>query len=365
MKKTVLTFMVAILGANAQAQLTTPADGNSVRQEITERIGLTNVSINYGRPAVRGRDGKIWGGLVYEGFKYLGFGTAKESPWRAGANECTTMEFSTDVVIEGKRLPAGKYAFFIAYGPASSTLIFSSGTAGWGSFFYDPAEDVLRVDVAPVKLPTTRERLTYQFSDETDSSAVISLEWEKLAIPFKVSTRLHDLQMASFKRELKGEKGFDPHAYATVAGYMLETNTDLPQALAYADRAALTMPVFNVLQTKAGILREMGKTQEADNTMKQAMVVASERELHYYGRGLLRAGKKDEAFDAFRQNYKNHPDTYTTTVGMMRGCSATGKLKDALKYANKALSLAPDDLNKQSVEQAIATLKAGKKLNET
>src|SRR6187549_2896132 len=131
----------------SMAQLTTLPDGGNKRAMVAERVGLTDITIRYNRPGVKGREGKIWGELVPYGFTDLGFGTSKAAPWRAGANETTTIEFSTDVKIEGKDLPAGKYGFYVAVGKDESTLIFSKNTMAWGSFFYDPAEDVLRVTV--------------------------------------------------------------------------------------------------------------------------------------------------------------------------------------------------------------------------
>src|SRR4051812_4657659 len=97
MKK--LIFIAAMmLGIGATyAQLLTPANGGSVKGCTAERIGITDVTIHYGRPAVKGREGKVWGDLVYTGFKNQGFGNGKDAPWRAGANENTTIEFNTDV----------------------------------------------------------------------------------------------------------------------------------------------------------------------------------------------------------------------------------------------------------------------------
>src|SRR5579872_6068461 len=146
MKRLILSGILILGLNNTHAQLLVPADGGSVKASVSERIGITDVTINYGRPAVKGREGKIWGGLVYTGFQNQGFGSGKDAPWRAGANENTTIEFSTDVLVEGHPLHAGKYGFFVAYGPASCTLIFSSNSTSWGSFFYDDKEDVLRVN---------------------------------------------------------------------------------------------------------------------------------------------------------------------------------------------------------------------------
>ena len=112
-----------------------------------EQVGLTDVQIRYDRPAVKGRTGQIWGKLVPYGFNDLGFGTSKQAPWRAGANENTVISFSTDVTVEGKQLKAGEYGFHIAVYEDRCTLIFSQNHTSWGSYFYDPAEDALRVDV--------------------------------------------------------------------------------------------------------------------------------------------------------------------------------------------------------------------------
>ncbi len=166
------------------AQLTIPPDGGNKKASVSERIGITDVTIHYDRPGVKGREGKIWNNLVHVGYKDLGFGTSKAAPWRAGANENTTITFSTDVKVEGKLLKAGTYALFAAMGTGDATLIFSNNNSSWGSFFYDPKEDALRVTVKTIPLNESVERLKYEFMDETDNSATIALLWEKLKIPF-------------------------------------------------------------------------------------------------------------------------------------------------------------------------------------
>src|SRR4029077_12986836 len=169
-----------------QAQLTTTPSGGNKKAVVGERIGITDVTIHYGRPGVKGREGKIWGQLIAPGFNDLGFGSSKAAPWRAGANENTTIVFSTDVKVEGQSLAAGKYGFFIAYDPNECTVIFSKNSSSWGSFFYDMKEDALRVKVKPVATDKSVEWLKYEFIDEKENSATIALEWEKLMIPFKV-----------------------------------------------------------------------------------------------------------------------------------------------------------------------------------
>ncbi len=175
MKKLIPAIIALLFSAHAFAQipLTVLPSGGNKKASVSERIGLTDITIHYDRPGVKGREGKIWGQLVPVGFTDPGFGRSKAAPWRAGANENTTIEFSTDVKIEGQSLPAGRYGFFIAYDPNECTLIFSKNSTSWGHFFYDDKEDALRIKVKPVASDKSVEWLKYEFSDETTNTAVV------------------------------------------------------------------------------------------------------------------------------------------------------------------------------------------------
>src|SRR5689334_21986858 len=200
MKKMFLCLLATIvmISSFAQIPLTVSPSGGNKKAIIGERIGLTDVTIHYDKPGVKGREGKIWGQLIPVGFNDPGFGSSKSSPWRAGSNENTTIEFSTPVKIEGQNLPAGRYGFFIAYDPNECTIIFSTNSTSWGHYFYNANEDALRVKVKPQALDKSVEWLKYDFSNETENSAVISLQWEKLAIPFKVEVDYINEQLQSF-----------------------------------------------------------------------------------------------------------------------------------------------------------------------
>src|SRR5271170_2319632 len=148
--------------------LTLPPSGNNQKAVVTQFIGPVEISIAYSSPAVHGPDGKdrrgqIWGKLVPYGMSNLGFGNGKPAPWRAGANENTVFAVSNDVEIEGKALPAGRYGLHMIPGPDEWTLIFSKNSSAWGSFFYEEADDALRVTVKPHK-HEYREWLTYEFA---------------------------------------------------------------------------------------------------------------------------------------------------------------------------------------------------------
>ena len=144
-----MLFLISLI-TYGQIPLTVLPSGGNKKAIVGEQIGLTKVVINYDRPGVKGREGKIWGQLVPVGYTDQGFGSSKAAPWRAGANENTTLEFSTDVKIEGQSLAAGKYGFFVAYDPNECTLIFSKNSTAWGSFFYNDKEDAVRIKVKPV-----------------------------------------------------------------------------------------------------------------------------------------------------------------------------------------------------------------------
>lgn len=370
MKKLFLSCLFfATLTFYAFPQLTVPPEGGNKKAMVSERIGITDVTIHYDRPGVKGREGKIWGQLVHVGFNDLGFGTSKAAPWRAGANENTTIEFSSDVKIEGQALAAGKYGFFIAYDPNECTVIFSKNSTSWGSYFYSEQEDALRVKVKPVTADKSVEWLKFEFTNETENSATIALAWEKLVIPFKVEVDLDKLQLESFRRELRGERSFSPgwQSYHEAARYTLFRNVDLEQGLKWADEA-ISNPFagdsnFTTLSTKAEILAKMGRGNDADTLMRKALPKGNVRQIHEYGRLLLSQKKPKEALEVFKINAQKNPNQYTTLMGLTRGYSANGDFKNALKSANLALPLVPNPQAKTQVETMIQSLKAGKDVN--
>ncbi len=351
----------------AQSPLTGLPSGGNTRAIVAEQVGLTDVTIEYGRPAVKDRVGKIWGGVVHAGFIDQGFGSSKSAPWRAGANENTTISFSNDVKIEGQPVPAGKYGLFIAYDPELCTLILSRNHDSWGSYYYDPKEDLLRVKVKPVKLPSMVERLRFDFLDQDDSAATIGLAWENLMVPFRVTSNYTNDQLAVFRNELRGEKGFHWSGWQQAAQWALQHETNLEEALLWADSASGPVfggnTVFATQATKAGILKKLGRDGEADTLMKKAMPLAGMQELHGYGRSLVMQKKAKEAMTVFQLNYKKNPGEFTSKVGMARGYAATGDYKNALKFARLALPQAPDPQNKQGVETMISKLEKGQDIN--
>jgi hypothetical protein len=159
----------------------------SLKAGVFQRIGVdTDINISYSRPGVKGR--KIWGGLVPYG---LAPGNSESHnnpfPWRGGANECTTIEFSKDVTVNGNKLPAGKYSMQFIPSSKDWVVIFNKNTKLWGSFDYDKKDDALRINVTPVEAPF-QEWLSYGFDNLAGTSCTAYLRWEKLKVPFNIST---------------------------------------------------------------------------------------------------------------------------------------------------------------------------------
>jgi len=368
MKKIIPTFFLLTFVFTAFCQLTTVPNGGNKKASVSERIGITDVSIHYDRPGVKGREGKIWGQLIPAGFTDQGFGSSKAAPWRAGANENTTIEFSTAVKIEGKDLPAGKYAFFIAYDPNECTLIFSKNNTAWGSFFYKEAEDALRVKVKPVALDKTVEWLKYEFMNETENSSTIALQWEKLMIAFKVEVDYIKTQLDVFRSELQGEKGFLWETWDQAAQWCLQHNVNLEEALKWTDSSTNnTFPGvknFQTLSTRAQVLEKLGRGTEAAAIMKEALPMGTMIQVHQYGRQMLQLKYYKEALEVFKLNAAKNPNQFTTLMGLARGYSANADYKNALKNAKLALPLAPNAQNKTFVEGAIKKLEEGKDINQ-
>ncbi|MBS1904851.1 MAG: DUF2911 domain-containing protein [Bacteroidetes bacterium] len=310
---------------------------------VGQRIGLTDIDITYHRPAVKGRP--IWGGLVpYNG--------GKPFPWRGGANENTTISFSTDVMIDGKPLAAGTYGLHFIPSASDWTVIFSKNYTSWGSFSYDPAEDALRVSVKPHEAPF-EEYLTYLFAEPKPTSVLARLHWEKLAVDIPISIDLGKTVLASINNELRNTPGFTWQGYNSAASFCAKNNIELQQGLEWAENSVQIEARFENLETKSRLLRLLGKQSEADETLQKALSKASVMQVNAYGRGLIAEGKPKEAMAVFQDNAKKHPDEWIVYAGLARGYEGLGDLEHAIEQMKIAQSKAPD-ANKASIGGTIS-----------
>jgi Protein of unknown function (DUF2911)/Tetratricopeptide repeat len=367
-KTSIVLFLFIALQAGlfAQERIPLPPDGGNKKASVSEQIGLAKIDITYNRPGVKGREGKIWNTAVaHYGLEDLGHGTSYAVPWRAGANENTVITFSQAVRIEGRELPAGAYGFFISLGETESTLIFSKNSTSWGSFYYEPEADALRVTVKNQSLPNSVEWLKYDFTDQTENSVVIALSWEYRRIAFKVEADIHKIQMDAFRAYFKSTRNHTD--LITAVNYCLQHNIELPQALAWMDRAIslriMGVKNFQTLSAKAAVLFRMNRAEEAKKLMADVLLKSTVDEVHSYARMLMRVNENEEAIKVYKANYEKHPNQFVTNVGMGRAFSAQNDYKKALEYLKIALPQAPDETNKYSVETMIKKLEEGKNIN--
>lgn len=367
MKKNTFTLMLVLcmlaFSFDTYAQLDAPR--GSQKATVSQRVGITDIYIKYSRPKVDERE--VWGKLVPYGMNNLGFGTAKESPWRAGANENTIIKFTDDVKIEGKDLKAGKYGFhIIVNADDTATLIFSKEYSAWGSYFYEPSEDALRVDVSTSEIPHT-ELLTYNFIEVDKNYTVAALQWEKKQISFKIEVNVTDVVLNNFREEFKGQGGFQRQNWEQAANFALNNDGDLTEALGWIDGAIsgqfFSQKTFNNLQIKSNILEKMEKVNEASTIMDEALEYATIFQVHQYGRTLIGKGEKDKALEVFKMNAKNNKDTWPVYYGLARGYSALGDHKKALSHLKIALNNAPNDASKGRVQANIEKLEKGEDIN--
>jgi len=321
----------------------------SQRAVVTQRIGLTDVTVNYHAPLVGGR--KLWGAgpVPYD------------KVWRAGANQNTTISFSDDVSIEGKPLAAGTYGLHMIPTADQWTIIFSKNSTSWGSFSYDEKEDALRVQVK-AREAEFRESLAYTFDDVKPDSALATLRWEKLAVPFRVSTDVKAITFRSIKNQLRNTGGFSWAGYDEAANWCLDNNYELEQALKWEDTSILNEDRFENNLNKSEILAAMGKKQEAESSKKKALEVASGVQLHIYGRQLQIQNKQDEGFAIFQVNIQKRPNEWYTHGEISRIASAKGDFDLAVKEMKLALATAPDG-TKNQIQGLIARLEKKENIN--
>lgn len=358
-----LLLAVFCFSTEALAQLDLPR--GSQKAKVSQRIGITDITIVYSRPSVNDRE--IWGNLVPYGMNNLGFGTATESPWRAGANENTIFKTTDDIKVEGKDLPAGKYGLhMIINEDNTATVIFSKNHGAWGSFFYDPAEDALRVDVTTKEIPH-KEQLQFEFNEVDATSAVASLNWEKKQVPFKIEVPVTDIVLADIRQKLQAQPGFNRQTWEQAANFALNSGGDLDEALQWVDAAIagqfFSQKTFNNLNIKAQILGKQGKTAEAEALMEEALPLGTVFQVHGYGRQLIAQGQTDKAMEVFQWNAKNHKNTWPVHYGLARAYSAKGDHKSTLKHLKIALQNAPAQANRDRVQANIEKAEKGESIN--
>jgi Protein of unknown function (DUF2911) len=311
---------------------------------ITQQVGLTDVTISYHRPAVNKRE--VWGTLV-----------PYDQVWRAGANENTTITFSSDVTVDGQKVVAGSYGLHMIPTPKDWTVILSRESRAWGSFFYDQKDDAARFTVTPRPAEFV-ERLAFTFDDPTNRGVTATLRWEKLAVPVAIEVDTPAIVAASLRTQLKGLPGFFWQSFAQAATYCVNNNVNLEEAAAWAERAVNMNENFTTLRAQALVAEKRGDTARAQQLRDKSLTLATEADMNNYGYQLLGAGKTQEAIAVFRQNAEKYPASWNTYDSLGEGLAAAGQKAEAIVQYRKARSMVKDETNQKRIDGILKGLGA-------
>ncbi|HEY4766075.1 MAG TPA: DUF2911 domain-containing protein [Candidatus Sulfotelmatobacter sp.] len=315
---------------------------------VMQRIGITDITVNYHRPLANGR--QIWGKLVPYG-----------QVWRAGANENTTITFSDPVTIEGQPLDKGTYGLHMIPGENQWTVIFSKNSKDWGSFTYKQEEDALRVNVKP-RTSETHDALAYDFDEVKPDSAIVTMCWDKVAVPFRVEVKVNELVTASIHRQMHGLNQYYWEGWDDAAGYFLANKINLDEALKDEDQSIQAEERFDNLMNKSRILEALGRKDDATVFRNKALDEANAIQLYGYGRQLQGDKKQEEALAIYRSSAKKFPDYWTSHLGLARVYSAQGDFENAVKELKMSLTGAPD-ANKNTLEGYVKRLQVKEDIN--
>jgi hypothetical protein len=338
---------VLALGASVRADLELP--DVSQLAHVKQRVGLTDIKISYHRPLVNGR--KIWGGLVPLG-----------EVWRAGANENTTIDVSSDVTVEGQALPKGTYGLHMIPTADTWTVIFSKMNTAWGSYTYDQKEDALRVTVKPRPTEMT-EALDYVFEDLKEDSATMTLKWEKVAVPVKIAVS-PEATVANIRGQMRGRAQYEWQAPNQAANFCLTHKINLDEALKWVNLSIQNEERFENLTTKADLFKAMNKPDDAKKAWDQALAKTTAIQLYSYARRLQSEKRDAEAMEILKDVVKRYPDTPFGHLSNARIKSAAGDFAGAAEDAKKAQAVAVSDQQKANIKLLIDRLNAKQDINK-
>ena len=315
----------------------------SQRASVSQTVGLTQVSITYDRPVVKQRE--IWGKLV-----------PYDSVWRAGANENTVIAFSSAVRVGGRDLPAGRYGIHMIPTANDWTVILSRQADAWGSFSYDPKEDVVRLTAVPVAAPF-QESLGYTLDDPGTGSVVATLRWEKLALPFTVDVDYKTVVADSLRQQLRGLGRFFWQPWATAAAWCAGNDVNLQEASEWAQNSIAINENFTNLRVKATLLEKMGDATNAAQLRRRAFEVALEPDMNAYGYQLLGEGKVDSAIAVFQKNVKDYPKSWNTYDSLAEAYATKGDKRRAAELYTKARDMTKDPSQQRRITGILAGLR--------
>ena len=277
-------LFVLCFAASAFAQITVPRSSQSA--SVMQRIGVTDVTITYSRPGVKGR--KIWGDPLPEQADVKGEATLDDQNkrpkdavivpyghvWRTGANEATQFVVTDDVLVNGQKLAAGSYSLHTVPTKDEWTIVFNGTANQWGSFSYDPAKDTLRVKAKPQWVNENQEWLAFNIEPVGEDSAQVNIRWEKISVPFTVKVPdVAATTMARLKSTVGNAKPDDWRTRLQAGNYLLNNKDASDDALGmeWLDQSIKVKETFQNLAAKANALYKAGKKEEAIALGEQAV----------------------------------------------------------------------------------------------
>ncbi|MBD1207638.1 MAG: DUF2911 domain-containing protein [Ignavibacteria bacterium] len=313
----------------------------SQRSQISQRIGITDITISYHSPAAKGRT--IWGGVVPLG-----------KVWRAGANANTTIAFAHDVKINGNNLPKGIYGFHLLPQEKDWVLIFSKDYQSWGSEFYSADSDALRVSVTPENAEN-REYLAFDFLERSENTTTIMLHWGTKRCIFKVDVDTKAIVAENIRKEMRSDVFWNGEETFKAASYFVNNNiadknvdTWLQQSMRMSGGAK-----FKHLALRSQLLKQSGNTQKADSVMNASVKKADDNEVAQYAGDLVFLYQKyDDAIAMLNASLKLRPDSWYTLFAMGRLSEEVKRFDDARTYFKQSQAKAPAE-NKGMIAKAL------------
>jgi tetratricopeptide (TPR) repeat protein len=347
----VFCFLFNSITAAAQMRgVWLPPDGNNQKSSVTQWIGLVEASVTYHSPNVvhpysgEDRTGNIWGKVV----RYQTEKKEARREWRAGANANTVFSISHDVLINGQKLSAGKYGVFMIPRENEWTIIFSKEYRSWGAYAYDKNEDVLRINVKPENVASSKW-LNYEFIEKENDKATVVMKWDTVKIPFQITVpNAKELYLVSIRSDLKYGARWESSLLIKAVDFCVENKINLEEALTWADSAISYgfngQKNFRHYNSKSEVLRLLGRKQEAKETFKEAleMLPPDATAIYWEGRMLIHMGLNEKAMQLFQHNKKLYPKRkFDINLGLAHGYKALKDDQKTMKHLKLVLKNFP------------------------
>lgn len=340
---------------------------------VSQRVGITDIAIEYSRPSVKGR--QIWGGLVPYG--YGSFSVYGKAPWRGGANKMTHIAFDHDIAIAGTKVKAGKYGMgFAVFEDGAVDLLLLKNPDHWGTYYFKEETDVVhKIKTRLEESPLFHEMLSFHFEEVGLEEATAYLSWGKKRIPMPIKVNSKDITFQQLQTEQFTAKAVTsfPAWHIAASTYLLQTETHPEQGEQWMSQVVSPQMgnyrIFQTLTTLANFQLLQGKQEEALAVIAEAYETSPPNAgtLNFYGGQMLGLGEgyPDIAMQAFRELLEKHEgNEFPAYQGLAKAHSMKGDLASAMEMLEKAKAHLPEGQNSKKIDQLIRKLKAGNPIHE-